>query len=482
MRSIYKKKGIKFELSIALLLIIVMVPFNDLPIFSLKQYFGEFYSEGSFYAFLVCIVFVLISFIKNKSIIIPKNASVKFLMLFLIYNVICGLVNYSNIIASYTKGRTGMQKYLGQIQIVIFCILISIVIYYICRKSKLNFFKVRAFLLVSLSIVILYSFIEIPGLFGNAYAISILEKINPIIHGANGHIMYLERLGSVSTEASSISMYFIFIFPWIISYVFTSKHKSIYLIINIYLFVMILLTKSRTGYVVILIECIIFVYMLFKDVKKIKIKLILFILAFSMIMFGISLKNVKNDFSETSINNINITETLQSLNDSNNLSNIARFGSQKAALRIGIKNPIFGIGIGQYGFYMPNYVDDKTMTSPEILSWMNNADGTTWPPVHGLFARIICENGFVGLVLWLVIWIYVLYKCISIVKRNDSDYFGISIITSIVGLLFLGFDSDSFRFMGYWITLGIAWFYIYSNNVMNTVKRGECGDVQNINS
>ena len=40
------------------------------------------------------------------------------------------------------------------------------------------------------------------------------------------------------------------------------------------------------------------------------------------------------------------------------------------------------------------------------------------------------------------------------------DSFGLALLVSTVGILLAGFNSDSLRFFGYWIVLGLGWVYV----------------------
>ncbi|MEC4685039.1 MAG: hypothetical protein VST71_04810 [Nitrospirota bacterium] len=95
-----------------------------------------------------------------------------------------------------------------------------------------------------------------------------------------------------------------------------------------------------------------------------------------------------------------------------------------------IHNPAFGVGMGQYGFYYPE---------------------------------------FVGVVLGLTIWGVIIiktYKKLTINMRvNDEfDPFGFSLLTCSVGMLLVMLTHDSFRYFGYWITLGLIFVYTESSN------------------
>jgi hypothetical protein len=71
----------------------------------------------------------------------------------------------------------------------------------------------------------------------------------------------------------------------------------------------------------------------------------------------------------------------------------------------------------------------------------------------------------VGLGIWLAIWLTLLIGCWRRFRQvcratGGQDIFGLAMIVSIVGVMLSGNNLDSFRFFGYWITLGLGWAYI----------------------
>jgi O-antigen ligase len=148
------------------------------------------------------------------------------------------------------------------------------------------------------------------------------------------------------------------------------------------------------------------------------------------------------------------------------MSNIGRLGSQNAAWRMSLEWPIFGAGLGQYGFHMPDYVASEAFMSYEIQNWASTSEDTPWAPVHGIFPRIAAETGFVGLSLWLLMWLTLSWsiwqRCRLSLKRGNI--IELTLLISIGGTLLVGFNADTFRFFGYWFLLAIGWAYVSANS------------------
>jgi len=437
---------------------VVLMPFNALPYF--KGIFGELSGEGSFYPFLMAIlVWIICMFLNESKIHIPKDLSFYLIVFFGLWAVVSGMVNLPQIIYSSTKGRTGLEKILLQYFVFIFTMIVSICIYNIFRKDDNVLLYLRRLCLISFLIAGLYSSLEILFLLGNAWSADMLNSINSLFRDTSSDsLLYFGRLRSVSGEASWFGMYLSFAMPWTLSYLVTEKRKLPYVLLNMYFLILLILTISRTAYVICGIQIILF-SMFFCKTKFVRNKSVLvyaFLGLIGLIMFF-------QNTPDTILNDKNILDIFLSLlnNDDSpyNLSNIARFGSQTAAINMFLSHPIFGVGLGQYGFHMPEFVPDWAYKSEEIILWASGSPDTPWPPVHGLYARILAEVGFFGLAIWLFLWGRILFKLINYSKflSNIDEIMIKSLFISIIGVLLSGFNSDSFRFFGYWILMGISW-------------------------
>lgn len=450
-----------------LALAIILLPFNSLPY--LKNILREMSNEGTFYPLFIAIIIWGILIPKGNKFELPKHLGFKMLVLLLIWIFLSGAANFTSISFLYTKGRTGIEKLIFQIMLVVFIMLSALTVYNIVSHIPQFLLNLRRYVMISFLIAGLYSVIEIAFLSGNELAITVLQTINPLIHGTHVPLLYPGRLRSVSGEASWFAMYCGFISPWIFSYVFTERRRIwIYTILTAYLILIVMLTQSRTAYVITAIQLFLFSFGIVFANRNVlrKIRLIPFITA---IAIGILVSQVA--FKKNVPTGYTVQDTFSSLaqtQTSNNvflMSNIARFGSQIAAINMAQEHPIFGVGLGQYGFYMPDYVPKWATTSDEIKEWMSKEEGTPWPPVHNLYARITAELGFVGLGIWLILWATVLLSCYKRYRLNNQtngqhDTLGFALMVSIVGVLLSGLNADSFRFFGYWTVLGIAWWYV----------------------
>jgi len=450
----------KFLLAFA----IILIPFNSLPYF--KDILREMSNEGAFYPLSIAILIWGLMLLQSNKVRLPQHISVKILGLFVLWIFLSISVNLPLVSLLETKGRTGIEKFLFQLILLTFVILSSLLVYNVTIHFRTPLHTFRRYVTISFLVAGTYSLIEIAFLAGNDWATYILQSFNPLIH-EQGHmheaLLYFGRLRSVSGEASWFAMYCSFIFPWIFSYTFTERRYSwIYWLLTCYLFLLVILTISRTAYVIVIAQLVLFLIgILFVQQGKIrKGRIFILVAGFLIVLFIATITFKESIFAERTF-----FDVFASLSDMDNLSNIGRFGSQIAAFNIALDYPFWGVGFGQYGFYMPDYVPQWAKVSVEIQEWMNATPGTSWAPVQGLYSRIIAELGFIGLMIWIAMWLMVLiagFKRYRINARLTGyhDTLGLSLLISIIGVLLSGLNADSLRFFGYWILLGMAWVYL----------------------
>jgi len=134
---------------------------------------------------------------------------------------------------------------------------------------------------------------------------------------------------------------------------------------------------------------------------------------------------------------------------------------QTAAVKIGLDNPVFGVGLGQFGFNFPKYLPEWALDSYEIKLYLDPKD-KFFPPSHGLFPRLIAETGFIGFFIYISMWILFLIEVLKNYK-NTFKLFNLVILLSTLSFSLLGFNSDSFRFLGYWFILSLGWYILDYN-------------------
>ncbi len=442
---------------------LLLVPFNDVPHFTVI--FGEIGLESAFFPFLFLVLFFI--FRMNFSFYLPISKSFYLILSFLIIVIISGIINSPSILQAQYMGRTGISKFFFQFIILLFGIALSLTIFNLFLFGLIDLKKVRKFLTISFIICGLYSIVEIFFLFGYHWAEVFLETINPIFRSEESGILLEGRLRSVTGEPSYFGMYGALVLPWLLSYLFTEKNRWPYLFLIIYLLLMMFLSISRLAYGMLLLESFLIVYFIFRA-KLISLRTIwIFLLIFSgTIMFSLIL------ISRLPKADIDLLRqgVLFSLRSEENLSNIVRYGTQVAAIQIGLDHPIWGTGLGQFPFYMEKYLPAWSMISPEIRGYIH---GEELPRVHGMYARIFSEVGLLGLIYWLGFLLYLLrdsWRTVLSSFRTNPDWLGMALVTNLLAIGFFGFSIATFRKPEMWVIFGLSWGYVsnFSNTYKNT--------------
>lgn len=440
------------------ILSIVLIPFDNLPYF--KSLLGELSVRGSVYLFIPIIVLTFISLLINKEIFIPRGRTKTNILLFFAWIIMSTVINLSSIFNNFFKGRTGNEKLILQLFVFAFMIFIAYCTIYIVERNNIKLKDIRRYVLFSFIPVGIVGLFELLTILSIIDCSKIIEKISYLVHFYNRGIVYPKGVRSVTGEASYFAMYSAFAFPFIISYVFTEnklKNKILWGVLATFFFILILFTKSRTAYAIIFVE----VFMLFAFIISTKIdnskKKILIVIAIELaaIIFLFNQEFTTQYGGDTnSAQELSVTGLQSSLSDSGNMSNVARLGMMRAAFNVGKDNPIFGVGIGQFGFYASQYVDETALASNEVQNWINpKLETNFWPPCFSLYNRIVAEQGIIGVLLWFNMGIYCLYRLIKRVYTKRNDFLGISLLMSFIGIAICSLNSDTFAYISLWILI-----------------------------
>ena len=128
---------------------------------------------------------------------------------------------------------------------------------------------------------------------------------------------------------------------------------------------------------------------------------------------------------------------------------------------MGMDNPIIGIGLGQFGFYADQYIEEDARISFEIQRWTNPEEVDFWPPAFALIPRIVAEQGFVGAAIFIAFLLVTMIKFfVKYVKANENTM-EILTMVSLIGVIVSTFNADTYGLPQLWILLGII---IYLSN------------------
>jgi len=456
---------------------IILLPFSEeMHPTVLVKLFGVYNYEGAFYPFLIAVILYAVLIIYKRPVL-PEGISFKLLIAFLIFIVISGIFNIDRILHNHGYETDGTARFVKSYMGVFFVSISVVIIYYVSRIKwgKNTFNIVRKAVLFSFVVPGLYAFLQILYLIGFKsllIPINILSEPFHLFLMAKGMTIISGRLFSVAGEPSLFGTYLVFIFSWILSSFYTAinyRHKLLTGLLLIYIIVTIFFTYSRTAYFEIIIISFLFLFLAkfskIKHIKETSNKII--ILLAVLLLFGLIFAAAKKSNKIISVYSSLLPSKI--FNKSQG-SNITRIISQLAGFKIALAHPLFGVGMGQFGFSFPKYVPKwAVLEDPELRGEMNigSSIAVGFPPARGLLSLIAAQTGFIGLFIWLGIWASLFYNVFRIYRKFDdtgdsyASLFGI-VILSDIALVFLDWISnDSFRFYSYWFTLGFGLFYIY---------------------
>ena len=306
----------------------------------------------------------------------------------------------------------------------------------------------------------------------------ILKAVSNVIQLYARGELYPRGIRTVCGEASYFGMYAAFVLPWILSYIYTEKEywkKGISVVYALYFIALVLLSKSRMGLLIFWLEFIIFTIGMIIMRGNWKKKIIT-VLLFPLVFLTSNIVNKVGFTEEVQYENTASTETVgavvESLNDENNMSNVARFSMMKAAFRIGNEHLLTGVGVGQYAFYATDNVEPDDYRSSEVTRWLDPEQTQYWPTVFALHARIYAENGIICFLIWVGLWAYIgISLLIRYIKYNDIKT--LILMSSVAGVLLACFNVDTYIYYPLWILIGLYWRFGKENIEENSGERDE---------
>lgn len=460
------------------LLSLFLIPLDDLPYFPMLGGLGK---RASVYAFALLTAITFFIYIYNKKIFFIKNLENYLILAFYGSCIFSIFINFSSISESLFKGQSGFKRVIIQLASITLLLLTMYAIQFIVSKYELSIFIIRKFICLSfipVAIVATLQLLNLLKLFDFSYIIS---KISYFINSSLRGDLYGSRLRGISAEASYLGMYCAFIFPWFFSYLITSKKKLtklFYGIVSILILALVVGTKSRTAVILTLLDILVIGFLIIFFYKNIRTKIIstiilgfmtIFLFNFSSLMDIVINRPITHSETETveppsnTVNNYEVGGLITSISDTSIDSNIARSSMQKSALSMGIDHPILGVGLGQFGFYLNEYLPEGAKeNSYEVRNWIDT-NVSVWPPVHSIYHRIFAEEGLIGLILYFAFIITICLKLFIkiILNRNYKSkcLIGIILLSSYSSILVGGLTLDQFVVPQFWIMSALCILY-----------------------
>ena len=461
-----EKSNMNKVIYLLMMFTIFLIPFNNLPY--LNTVLKELSYNATSYPVLILMVIMMIYIIKEMRIVKVKDKSIYILIAFIITCLILSFFNISEILTNSFKGKSGIRRLVFQFPMLAFGGVTSYCFYYFLRRTKITIWTIRRWIMISCLITGAYGLIELLNMLNIIDTSAILKAVSNVIQLYSRGEVYPRGIRTVCGEASYFGMYAAFVLPWILSYIYTEKEywkKGAFIVFALYFAALVFLSKSRMALLVFWLEFIIFAIGMFisrKNWRNKLITLLLFPLIFATSNVASKIGYTEEIQYENTANEASVNAVVQSLNDENNMSNVARFGMMKAAFKIGNEHFLTGVGVGQFAFYATDAVDESAYRSSEITRWLDPEQPQYWPTVFALHARIYAENGIIGLLIWIALWAYIgINLLISYIKKNDM--ITLVIMSSIAGVLLACFNLDTYIYYPIWILIGLYWRFSSKN-------------------
>jgi len=416
-----------------------------------------------FLAGILMIIFLFMGVVDKKGY--PINNSSIVLLALPIWSILSGFFNLNRIYTNSMYTTTGLGMYMVNIVQQIFFIFSCWYVYKCFMETDREPIIVSSnLIMISFMFTGLYSLIELLGSFGE---ISVFQNVLTFIDSMFRSEMnydfgkYGEKIRSLAMESSYFGAYSSIIYPFVLYRVVCehNKKKIIYGSLALYLIVLNYLSYSRTAYFVIIIESIAFLYLIRSLINLTKgniVKYVSVLLIVGGIFAGVS--SSTSDNSSAGASGYSVDEIVVSALDINDLermnSNVTRYSSKLAALFIGLDNPIFGVGVGQFGFYAADYYPDWAWLAPDIR--MMNSEQGRFPVAYDFYLKLFSELGFIGIIIYLLFLYRIFVSIKSIASLKSNVLWRACLITSMIGIVLSGGNFDFWEY-GFAIIIGIVW-------------------------
>jgi O-antigen ligase len=120
------------------------------------------------------------------------------------------------------------------------------------------------------------------------------------------------------------------------------------------------------------------------------------------------------------------------------------------------RHPIFGVGLGNAGFFFPDTLPDYAWHLVEVQELLFKSSDLL--NIKNLWIRLLAETGIIGFSLFIT-WLFVLWRGLRSIENHKVKIFPVIALMGqfcIVGLLSEGFSIDSFALPYIWFGLGLV--------------------------
>lgn len=428
---------------------------------------GELGYELSFPFFSMAILVALVLSVTRGSTLLSRSLSVRIGLGVIAVIFVSLVANLPEILGASFRERSGLNKFATSLLVLLYGLALAWLSEQLDTERAAAF--VSRFVCWSALLSVLYVGFELLGRSGALGGL--FEAIDGLIHTRQSDVVnpwdgsinqkvaegWEERVRSVSFEPPAFGNYTGFAWPWVwyAAWKATPERKlSTWALLGLFTMV-IVFAASRTG-----------LLMLIVNLATIALLAVVYAprrsgseaAAALRLLFPVIL--VLGAITAAVVAASNFGQIVFGVVQGESVSNISRLAFQVAAFNIFTGHPLFGVGLGQFGFHVAESVPDWAFRSPEVRP-MLTFPLAPWPNVYSIYARIAAELGLVGFIGWVLLWTGLALK---LAVRSGRDRLAESpvvtwhypVILNCMGVLFSGFTTDTFRTPMMWIALGLG--------------------------
>lgn len=435
------------DFSILIVISIVATAFNDLAPFLPV---GEL-SKDAFVYFLP-VLFII--FLRDPAEIASPVIMTVFVIVFLGVMMTGVALNYGDISVAFFRSRGGMSRVITQTMTIGFGFFVALMFYNFTLRGYLPAILRGAtagvLTMGAIGLLEFGSWWSLPG------PTQLYELLSIVIHDETNDY-YPIRLRTTAFEVSWAAVILTFLFPFSIASLQMSRRTRVMAYGASYAITM--LAQSRTAMLVIGLQT---AMLLWFSLKGRADRVVFGLTAICCIaMLAMVTPGVGPAIGERVSNMIEYGSMGGSVEEDpvyENVSNVTRLAAIRAGLEMFSEQPLFGVGLGQYGFNYPAHLKAEDFRSWEVREYaMSGDDSYGWPPTYSIHVRLLAETGIVGYAMWLGMVAILALRSLRNADANSTlGRVHLAVAMTLVGWLLLGLSIDSFRFFGGWITIGIA--------------------------
>ena len=374
-------------------------------------------------------------------------------------------------------------------------------------------------IIAALLVMFSYNLIEVLYLAGNYTAESILKEITPYFHTIKTSfdwwppLLWKGQLRSYFSEPSNYGTYFAVVMPmlWYLLSSYSKTKKILVAVAIIFFTFCLFLTQARTAVVLFIGEIVILIIvnLYLKNINLLRNTFVIMLVSsigfFASNFFINSFVNfnnvqqisqnmdnkksenkIKNEVNKTKEQsniknikkqesnmlykiknevNIYLEKNVLSLLSSNKRSNGARYSTIIADFKIGLDNPILGVGSSLRNAYVPEYLPEMSQNNNEVNLWirLQKEKGILKSGFPNLceYTNRFAETGILGLGIFLLPATVLLKRLLTKIKNYninaDSNTVYVYFTISFIGIMASAIGSTINATYFYWILLGLGY-------------------------